>query len=167
MWGDVYSRLKYLPLCCLWLPQEGFFYISIHSFLLLPTNELPWWLGFFASAEQEAVVVKMPPVCYCTLLEKIHTFYNKAVQCEKSPISFAFEFSCQDILFLAKSSLRGAFRGYCCAVMATILNSLFQAFTKYQDICYKWFAMMVWIFMSLWWSVCNLMRKKQSFRLRF
>lgn len=59
------------------------------------------------------------------------------------PLLF-LSFFCQNILYLTKSSLRGAFRGYCCAVMATKLNSLFQVFTKYQD-CHKWFAVMVLI----------------------
>lgn len=41
-------------------------------------------------------------------------------------------------LHLAESSRHRAFRG-CCAVMATKLNSLFQAFPKDQDLRYKWF----------------------------
>lgn len=134
--------------------------ISIHSFLLLPANMLPWWLGFRASAEQEAVMVKTPPVCYWTLLVKINTFYYKALQCEMSHISFALKFSGQNMLYLAKvHPSSGALRGYCCTAIATKFHSLFQVFTKCQDICYKWFAMMVLIFIFWRWSVCNLMRK--------
>lgn len=90
----------------------------------------------------------MPPVCY-TDKEDSHLFiirhYN--IEHKKSPISFSFlfEFSCQNIVYFVIYTLRGAFRGNRCAVMANKFNSLFK-FALNVRVCYKWLAIILIFF---------------------
>ena len=124
---------------------------------MLSTNTFLWRLGFFNCELGEAVGVKMPPACYRTLLKKIHTIYYKALQCEMSPTSFtSFYFDCQN------TSLCGALRGCCCAVMANRLNSLFRVDDKRPGVCGKWFKITVLISIPSLWSVCNLTSKQTN-----
>lgn len=121
--GSDCMNFRRVPSCC-----SSYRHVSCTSlpfpflaFYCCRQNESPWWPGFVSGAEQEAVEVKSlvfaavkdshllleggPPACFPE-----HTEFGKVRLC-------------------------GAFRGFRCAALATKLNSLFQVFPKYQDIC--------------------------------
>lgn len=147
--------VRYPPLCCLRLPREGSLIFSIYSFSLLSTNKLPWRLGFFASAERDAAGAETPPACHRTLLKKTHTFCYKALQCERSPISFAFEFSCQN----TPSFMELFKRLLLCCDGYQIKFPFFKFSPNIRTSATNGFAMTVLIFMSSLWSACNLISK--------
>lgn len=143
-------------LCCLWLPWEGsliFTIIASHCCRIERVIMVSWLL---CHSRTNSISGKNPT---CMLLytakKDSHIFLLRHHNVKGVPFFFALEFSCQRIVYLAKSSLCETLRGYCCAVMVTKLNSLFQAFTKYQDLCYKWFAMISMSSLLRVWSLIS------------